>query len=98
MRLGQMHIALCGAQIRMSHQLGHAEYIDARFDRACAIGVPQIIEAKRRLNSAIPQCPEMRGLQLSHWPIPVVAIAHPARKEVIAFGLREPPPENREHS
>ncbi len=62
MHLGQMYIALRGAQIRMPHQLGHTEYIDAGFDCPCAIGVPQIIEAKWRLNFALPLRSEMRRL------------------------------------
>src|SRR5690349_386036 len=98
MRFGQMHIALGRAQLRVPHQLRHTEHIDAGFDRPCAIRMSKVMEAKRRLNSALPQCPEMRGLQFGHWPIPVVAIAYPAGKEVLAFGLREPPLEDREHS
>lgn len=61
-----MYIALRGAQIRMPHQLGHTEYIDAGFDCPCAIGVPQIIEAKWRLNFALPLRSEMRRLEFRH--------------------------------
>src|SRR6266403_3360644 len=91
MRLGQVHVAFGRAQIRMPHQLRHTEDIDTGFDRSCAVGVPHIIEAKRRLNSTLPQRPKMRWPKFRHWPAPVVTIPYPARKEIFTFGLREPP-------
>jgi len=36
----------------MSHQFRHAEHIDTGFDGPRSIGMPKIVEAERRLDSA----------------------------------------------
>jgi predicted lysophospholipase L1 biosynthesis ABC-type transport system permease subunit len=48
----------------MTHQLRCTEYIDSHLDRTCTIGMPQVIAAKWTLNSALPQRPKIRRLEL----------------------------------
>lgn len=80
----------------MTHQLVDTDHIDADFDSARSIGVPKILEPEKWLRSTISQRPLMRGLELRHWPTLALSIAHPARKETVAFGFRQPTLKNGE--
>jgi hypothetical protein len=58
-----VNISLRRAQVRVTHQLRHAEHVDARFDGPCSIGMPKIVEPEWRLDSAFPQRPLMRWFE-----------------------------------
>ncbi len=71
----------------MSHQFRHAEHVDACFDGSLSPGMPKIVEPEWRLDSALPQRPLMRRLELRHRSGPVVTISNPSRKEIFALNL-----------